>query len=66
MLAKSEEPDQTPHSAASDLVLHCMHMSHKKDTMLIWVNVKQSAQFSLLRLLETRKGMKTLLHNHDR
>ena len=23
---------------ASDLGLHCMHMSHKKEAMLIWVN----------------------------
>ena len=34
----SEEPDQTPHFAASDLVLHFLHMSHKKDARLIWVN----------------------------
>ena len=27
-------------SAGSDLGLHCLHMSHKKDTMLIWVNFK--------------------------
>ena len=33
----SGDPDQTPHFAASDLVLHCLSMSHKKDTRLIWV-----------------------------
>ena len=27
-----------PHFAASDLVLHCLPMSHKKDTTFIWVN----------------------------
>ena len=27
-----------PHFAASDLVFHCLPMSHKKDTRLIWVN----------------------------
>ena len=26
-----------PHFAASDLVLHCLPMSHKKDAWLIWV-----------------------------
>ena len=29
-----------PHTAASDLGLHCLPMSHKKDAMLIWVNEK--------------------------
>ena len=33
-------PDQMPRSAASDLGLHCFPMSHKKDAMLIWLNVK--------------------------
>ena len=27
------------HSGASDLGLHCLHMSHKKDARLISVNV---------------------------
>ena len=27
-------PDHTPHSAASDLGLHCLRMSHKKDAGL--------------------------------
>ena len=27
-----------PHSAASDLVLHCLPMYYKKDTRLIWVD----------------------------
>ena len=34
----SEDPDQTPHSAASDLGLHCLPMSQKWDDRLIWVN----------------------------
>ena len=29
-----------PHSAPSDLVLHCLPMSNKKDAMLKWLNVK--------------------------
>ena len=33
----SGDPDQTPRSAASDLGLHCLSMSHKKDARLIWV-----------------------------
>ena len=28
-----------PHSAASDLGLHCLPMSHKKDARLIWVSL---------------------------
>ena len=35
--ANSGQPGQTPHFAASDLVLHCLLMSHKKDARLIWV-----------------------------
>ena len=34
----SGDPDQTPRSAASDLGLHRLHMSNKKDARLIWVN----------------------------
>ena len=37
MKANSEDPDQTPRSAASDLCLHCLPMSNKKDTRLICV-----------------------------
>ena len=39
LFVNSGEPDQTLHFAASDLVLHCLPMSHKKDDMLIWVNL---------------------------
>ena len=35
VFANSGEPDQTPSFAASDLVLHCLKMSHKKDARLI-------------------------------
>ena len=38
MYVNSGEPDQTPHPVASDLDLHCLPMSHKKDTRLLWVN----------------------------
>ena len=37
MQTNSGDPDQTPHSVVSDLVLHCLSMSHKKDTRHIWV-----------------------------
>ena len=37
--ANSVDPDQTPRSAASDLGLHCLPMSHLWETRLIWVNL---------------------------
>ena len=37
MLANGGDPDQTPPSVASDLGLHCLPMSHKKDARHIWV-----------------------------
>ena len=36
----SGDTDQTQRSAASDLGLHYLHMSHKNDARLIWVNWK--------------------------
>ena len=33
----SGDTNQMQHSLASDLGLHCLHMSHKKDARLIWV-----------------------------
>ena len=41
LFANSGEPDQRPRSAASDLVLHWLPMSHKKDARLKWVNKSQ-------------------------
>ena len=38
-IANSEDPDQTPCSAASDLGLHCLPMSQKWDARLMWVKV---------------------------
>ena len=37
MQANSGDPDQTPRNAAFDLGFHCLPMSHKKDSELIWV-----------------------------
>ena len=34
----SVDPDQMPHSAASDLVLHCLPLSHFWDARRKWVN----------------------------
>ena len=34
----SGDPDQMPQPVASDLGLHCLHMSHKKDARLIWIS----------------------------
>ena len=31
-----------PRSAVSDLGLHCMPMSHKKDARLIWVKTEKT------------------------
>ena len=38
--ANSGHPDQAPRSAAADLGLDCLLISHKKDALLIWVKVK--------------------------
>ena len=35
--ADSKKPDQTPHHAMSDLDLHCLSVSHKKDARLVWI-----------------------------
>ena len=37
MQPNSGDPDQTPHSVASDLGLHYLPMSHKKGARHIWV-----------------------------
>ena len=34
------DPDQTPHSVASDLGLHYLPMSNKKDAWHIWVKMQ--------------------------
>ena len=33
------DPDRTSRFAASDLVLHCLPMTHKKDSRRIWVKI---------------------------
>ena len=51
LLANSGKPDQTPHFAVSDLVLHCLPLSHKKDTRFIWVNRGYCKCFNILNTL---------------
>ena len=40
MQANSGDLDQTQHSVASDLGLHYLPMSHKKDARHIWVKMQ--------------------------
>ena len=42
--SNSVDPDQTPHSAASDLGLHCLPMSLLLDARLKWVDVENQGQ----------------------
>ena len=35
------DPDQRLHHAATDIDLHCLPMSYKKDTRPVWVKVGQ-------------------------
>ena len=44
--ANSGDPDQMPQNVASDLGLHCLHMSHKKDVRLLWV--KQNFEYNIV------------------
>ena len=39
LLANRGDPDQTPNPAASYLGLHCLPVSHKRDSRLIRVSV---------------------------
>ena len=40
MQANSGDPDQTPQSVASDLGLHYLPMSNKKDARHIWIRMQ--------------------------
>ena len=40
MLVNSGDPDQMPHFEASDLGLHCLHMSHIIDARLYRFDLK--------------------------
>ena len=43
---------QTPYTVASDLSLHCLPVSHKKDTRFIWVKLYFVTGFSIYGLNE--------------
>ena len=38
--SKQYDPDQTPHFVASDLGLHYLPMSHKKDARRMWIKMQ--------------------------
>ena len=42
LFAKSEDPNQMPHSAASDLGLHCLPITHLRVSRLQQVNNKSA------------------------
>ena len=44
----SGDPDHMPHYAASDLGLHCLLISQKKDVRLIWGNLFSRHQTGLI------------------
>ena len=49
MLENSRDPDQTPHSVASDQVLHCLPMSHKRKLGLYGLtNISHARNFVLM------------------
>ena len=39
LFANSEDPDQTPHSAASDLGLHCFPNTLLGVSRILWVKI---------------------------
>ena len=46
LYANSGDPERTPRSVASDLGLHCLPMSHRKDARHIWVKHRPKRQIS--------------------
>ena len=40
LLANIGDPDQTPHSAASDLDLHCLPVTLLRVSRLQWINLE--------------------------
>ena len=57
--ASRVDPDQTPHSVASDLGLHYLLMSHLWDTRLKWINylhMPQKQIYVWCRLCANGKG----------
>ena len=52
-VANSGDPDQTLHSAASGLGLHCLPMSYRKDARLKWVNIIMLSIYTTLSTILT-------------
>ena len=44
LFANSGDPDQTPHSVASDLGLHCLEVTCLGVSNLQWVNLAQTSE----------------------
>ena len=42
LFTNSEDPDQTLHSAASDLGLHCLPITLSQVSRLQWVKIEQT------------------------
>ena len=61
--ANSVDPDQMPHSVASDLGLHCLPMSLLWDARLKWVNEQLLCQKKACLLYITQKHTKVKVHN---
>ena len=45
--ANSEDPDQTLRFAVSELGLHCLPVSHKKEARLKWFEVPEIVDYHL-------------------
>ena len=48
---QTAEPPKTPHSLASDLVLHCLSMPHKMDAMVICVKINKAPNVHICHIL---------------
>ena len=55
LFANSGEPDQTPHSAASDLGLHCLPITRLRVSSLQWVNLRSENLRFEIRYLKSVK-----------
>ena len=51
LFANSGDPDQTLHSAASDLGLHCLPITLLRVSRLQWVNMKLNSPIQKLSVL---------------
>ena len=63
LFANSGDPDQTPHSAASDLGLHCLPVTILLVSRLQWVNLcrKQDLIFHANSPMENKENITNLL-----